>query len=363
MQEVAYASLVEGKRAKLHRRVGEALETLNRESPEEAYGLLARHFTEGDEPEKAIEYLLAAGDRARAMYADQEAIEHYRRARDFLVRIGDDRRARDTIFKMGLAYHLAFDFDRAEEAYDEAFCCRVEEPQRLEPTETVETALGRVPYEIVGGYTTESAHLTEQLFRGLLTLDRNLNVVPSLADNFRVSNDGLTYLFRLSENARWSDGVPVTADDFVFGWTELRARRAPMAFLLEDVETATALDERTLEVRAARATQLLPVHPRLRVVVSRGRATRSAELGDDWRLPREHRPKGALSCSPSARMTTPSSRSSPHWAGQAGRSASFATRSASPRRKALGGLEVSDGSTCSRRLDRGSRSPRHAVRS
>ena len=53
---------------------------------EEAYGLLARHFEEADEPEKAVDYLLKAGDAARAVYADQEALEHYRRARAFLAR-------------------------------------------------------------------------------------------------------------------------------------------------------------------------------------------------------------------------------------------------------------------------------------
>ena len=81
VQEVAYASLVDTQRRKLHKRVGEALEEIYKESPEEAYGLLARHFEEADEPEKAVDYLLKAGDAARAVYADKEALEHYRRAR------------------------------------------------------------------------------------------------------------------------------------------------------------------------------------------------------------------------------------------------------------------------------------------
>ena len=40
---------------------------------------------------------------------------------------------------MALAHHLAFDFEQAEAAYDEAFCCRVAPPPVLEPTETLET--------------------------------------------------------------------------------------------------------------------------------------------------------------------------------------------------------------------------------
>ena len=51
----------------------------------------------------------------------------------FLARTGDERRARDTLFKMALAYRLAFDFERAEEVLDEAFCCRVDELPRLAP--------------------------------------------------------------------------------------------------------------------------------------------------------------------------------------------------------------------------------------
>ena len=130
-------------RRKLHKRVGEALEEIYSESPEEAYGLLARHFSEADEPEKAVDYLLKAGDAARAVYADREALEHYREARAFLARLGDERRARDTLFKMALAYHLAFDFEKAEEMYDEAFSCRVGEDPRLPTTERLETGSGR----------------------------------------------------------------------------------------------------------------------------------------------------------------------------------------------------------------------------
>src|SRR5919106_540080 len=140
VQEVAHASLVQSKRRKLHHRVGDALEEIFKESPEQAYGLLARNFEVADVPEKAVEYLLKAGDAARAIYADQEALEYYRKAREFLARTGDERRARDTLFKMALTYHVAFDFENAEDLYDEAFCCRVEEEPRLEPTERVETA-------------------------------------------------------------------------------------------------------------------------------------------------------------------------------------------------------------------------------
>jgi ABC-type transport system substrate-binding protein/class 3 adenylate cyclase len=259
VQEVAYASLVDSKRRKLHKRVGEALEEIYKESPEEAYGLLARHFSEADEPEKAVDYLLKAGDAARAVYADREALEHYRKARTFLARVGDERRSRDTLFKMALAYHLAFDFERAEEMYDEAFSCRAAEDPRLPTTERLETASGRpgvlAPGEV---YSTEAGYFAELLFRGLLMVDSELNVVPAMADNFRVSSDGLTYLFRIKEDARWSDGEPLTADDYAYAWRRMREQETRTAILMEDVETAEPLDDRTLEVRLREPRSYFP---------------------------------------------------------------------------------------------------------
>jgi ABC-type transport system substrate-binding protein/class 3 adenylate cyclase len=286
VQEVGYASLVESKRKKLHRRVGEALEDIYRESPEASYALLARHFSEADEPEKAAEYLLKAGDAARAVYADTEALEHYSKARSYLARLGDDRRMRETLFKMALAHHLAFDFEQAEEVYDEAFCCKVEEPPRQEPTERIETATTRFEGSIVPGdvYSTEAMLLTEHLFRGLLMIDAELNVLPSMADNMRVSSDGLTYLFRLREGVRWSDGEPLTAEDFAFAWRSMREQQTVTAFLLEDVETAEALDDRTLEVTLRAPRSYFPyilastwAYPWPRHMCEK--------LGDDWRLP------------------------------------------------------------------------------
>jgi hypothetical protein len=285
VQEVAYASLVETKRRKLHKRVGEALEELYRESPEDSYALLARHFSEADEPEKAVDYLLKAGDAARAIYADKEALEHYRKARAFLARTGDERRARDTLFKMALTYHLGFGFEEAEETYDEAFCCRVDEPPEHEPTERIETAVKR-PETVVPGYvySTEGMQIAEHLFRGLLMIDGDLNVLPSMADNMRVSSDGLTYLFRLREGVRWSDGEPVTADDFAFAWRRMREQETRTAFLMEDVETAEALDDRTLEVTLREPRSFFPY-----ILASPWSFPwprhRCEELGDDWRNP------------------------------------------------------------------------------
>ena len=89
-------------------------------------------------------------------------------------------------------------------------------------------------------------------------IDAELNVLPSMADNMRVSSDGLTYLFRLREGVRWSDGEPLTADDFAFTWMRMRELETRTAFLMEDVETAEALDDRTLEITLREPRSFFP---------------------------------------------------------------------------------------------------------
>jgi oligopeptide transport system substrate-binding protein len=55
------------------------------------------------------------------------------------------------------------------------------------------------------------------LYGGLVRLDENLQVVPSLAEEWSVSDDSLTYTFTLRDGITFSDGTPITADDVV--WT------------------------------------------------------------------------------------------------------------------------------------------------
>lgn len=65
------------------------------------------------------------------------------------------------------------------------------------------------------GSSFEAIHATVD---GLLTIDANGNLVPALAkDKAKVSEDGLTYTYELKE-AKWDNGTPVTANDFVYAW-------------------------------------------------------------------------------------------------------------------------------------------------
>jgi oligopeptide transport system substrate-binding protein len=56
------------------------------------------------------------------------------------------------------------------------------------------------------------------LFEGLLRMNADGKAEPGVAKSWEISEDGRTYRFRLRENARWSDGKPVTARDFVESW-------------------------------------------------------------------------------------------------------------------------------------------------
>jgi oligopeptide transport system substrate-binding protein len=64
--------------------------------------------------------------------------------------------------------------------------------------------------------TTIESSILRNLFEGLVVLDPSANVALGVAESYDISEDGLIYTFRLRENARWSNGEPVTADDFVY---------------------------------------------------------------------------------------------------------------------------------------------------
>ena len=64
----------------------------------------------------------------------------------------------------------------------------------------------------------DGAGVVRDLFEGLYNQDADGNTVPGVALSHTVSNDRLTYTFTLREDAKWSDGMPVTAGDFVYAW-------------------------------------------------------------------------------------------------------------------------------------------------
>ncbi|CAK0759616.1 oligopeptide transport system substrate-binding protein [uncultured Gammaproteobacteria bacterium] len=75
------------------------------------------------------------------------------------------------------------------------------EPTRLDPHLTD----GRV-----------ESNILRDLFEGLVVFGPDGRVVPGVAEAWEISEDGRIYTFRLRNNAKWSNGDPVTADDFVY---------------------------------------------------------------------------------------------------------------------------------------------------
>ena len=69
--------------------------------------------------------------------------------------------------------------------------------------------------------TDSAANILRDAYEGLATLDAQAVPVPGVASSWDVSADGRTYTFHLRDTARWSNGEPVTAADFVASWRRL----------------------------------------------------------------------------------------------------------------------------------------------
>ncbi|CAG9001582.1 MAG: Periplasmic oligopeptide-binding protein [Candidatus Celerinatantimonas neptuna] len=67
---------------------------------------------------------------------------------------------------------------------------------------------------------TIGTHIAQQLFEGLVNQDSNGKTVPGVAKNW-VNKDNKVFIFHLRDDAKWSNGKPVTAQDFVFAWRRL----------------------------------------------------------------------------------------------------------------------------------------------
>ena len=70
--------------------------------------------------------------------------------------------------------------------------------------------------------TTYEADIMRDLFMGLVMQDAKADLIPGAAESWTVSDDGKTYTFKLRQGATWSDGAPVTAEDFVYSWQRLQ---------------------------------------------------------------------------------------------------------------------------------------------
>jgi ABC-type transport system substrate-binding protein len=78
--------------------------------------------------------------------------------------------------------------------------------------------------------------ILRNVFSGLYRFDAQLREVPDLASGLpSVSVDGLTYTFRLRHGGQFSNGDPITADDFIYSWNRAAAKQGDFAGLFNVV--------------------------------------------------------------------------------------------------------------------------------
>ena len=282
VREVVYQGLHYRRRQRLHRLVGEAMERLRTGQPG-VEGELAHHFQQAGERVRALPYLLQAGDRARGLYAYQEAIDYYQQALQFLREKGEFEQAARTLMKAGLTHQIAFDFQRARQAYEEGFTLWQRAGQ-VRPATLPPPAPHALRVDWYDPATLDPAMaqsvislgLIEQLFSGLVERSPEMGIVPGVARTWEVLEGGRKYLFHLRDDVRWSDGTPVTAGDFEYAWTRVLdpATGSPSASLLYHIKGARAfhqgavsdpghvgvrvLDEVTLAVELEEPTSYFP---------------------------------------------------------------------------------------------------------
>lgn len=153
------------------------------------------------------------------------------------------------------------------------------------------------------------ANIQRDMFEGLVVEDAFGKLQPGMAEKWEISSDGKTYTFHLRD-ALWSDGTPVTADDFVFAYRRALdpATASDYAFILWAIANAEAyskgeikdptqlgikaLDPKTLEIRLKAPTPYflgMLMHPMAFPLPQK--AVQAA--GNDWIKPENIRCNGA----------------------------------------------------------------------
>ena len=116
------------------------------------------------------------------------------------------------------------------------------EPQTIDPT--INSAVDAMIY-------------TTHLFENLTIKDENNNIIPGAAESWVSSNNNTIYIFNIRSNAKWSDGVDVKAQDFVYAWKRIVDPKngASYSILLDVIKNASDImmgnkDKDTLGVKA-----------------------------------------------------------------------------------------------------------------
>jgi ABC-type oligopeptide transport system substrate-binding subunit len=265
-------NLVVDERRALHRKAATWLEERYRGREDEVAGLLAHHWLAASDEDKAVAYLSRAGDRARQEYALDEAIASYRELLPLLGKRGEQDEIALVLFKLALAFHMSLRFAEANEMYQRAFdLWRRPEPSTEPDDATFRIATSYLPNDPDprSAIAWPNIQLCMQLFDRLVEAWPERTIVPSLAERWEISDDGLRYVFHLREGLTWSDGEPLTAHDVEFGIKRVLDPDRPgssvaIYFVLEHGQDhylrrtddpsligVRALDDRTVEFRLA----------------------------------------------------------------------------------------------------------------
>jgi len=87
-QEATYEGILEQRRREFHHQVAVGIEHLYKERIAEYYEELAHHYSHSEDAEKAVEYLLKAGEKAKRSYLNDTAISYYQQALDIIEKHG-----------------------------------------------------------------------------------------------------------------------------------------------------------------------------------------------------------------------------------------------------------------------------------
>lgn len=159
---------------------------------------------------------------------------------------------------------------------------------------------------------TAGFHVIRDIFEGLISQDENGNLIPGVALTWTPSNENKTWTFKLREDAKWSNGDPVTAGDFVYAWRRAAdpATASPYAWYVEitqinnaaaiiagdaapDTLGVRALDDYTLEVDLDTPLPYFPNMTTYATLFPVHQATVEA-FGADWTKPENIVSNGAF---------------------------------------------------------------------
>lgn len=135
--------------------------------------------------------------------------------------------------------------------------CSTTETEKAAPNENEKKVLHTMEsYDLLSVDPADAitSNIFNQIYEGLYRFDANNELVPAAAKSHSVSEDGKVYTFKLDQNAKWSDGKPVTAENFRYAYERVIETNSPFSYLLEPVKETKVIDDETLQIELKRPT-------------------------------------------------------------------------------------------------------------